>query len=92
MHLLVVIGLIVVIGWYTLLTRVHKGEGAERIKCTANLKWIGNALVLYLNANRGLFPRTQSVDGAPISLTNDGFADVNAFVILPAGGKINNIP
>jgi len=62
------------------------------VKCAANLKQIGNGLMLYANENRGAFPRTHWVDGAPVVITNDGAADRDPFKLPPAGNKINNIP
>jgi prepilin-type processing-associated H-X9-DG protein len=88
----IVLGL-VLIGF--LLPTIHQtnhGGCSNRVKCVANLKQIGNALLLYANENRGAFPRTHWVNGAPVRITNDGFADVNPFVLTPEGNKINNIP
>ncbi len=92
-QLLVVIALILVAVAF-LIPTVHRthGESANRVKCAANLKQIGNGLILYANENKGLFPRTHAVDGAPVQITNDGFADLDPFKVEPAGRKINNIP
>ena len=92
-QLMVVIGLILVVVAF-LIPTVHntRGENSGRVKCAANLKQIGNGLILYSNENKGLFPRTHAVDGAPVQISNDGFADVDPFKIEPAGRKINNVP
>lgn len=93
-QLMVVIGLILVAVAF-LIPTVHntrRGENSSRVRCAANLKQIGNGLILYSNENKGSFPRTHAVDGAPVQLTNDGFADADPFKVEPAGRKINNIP
>ncbi len=93
-QLMVVIGLILVAVAFLIPTvhNANRGDTAGRVKCAANLKQIGNGLILYSIENKGLFPRTHAVDGAPVQITNDGFADVDAFKVEPAGRKINNIP
>jgi type II secretory pathway pseudopilin PulG len=46
----------------------HKSrEYAFRLKCGGNLRAIGEAILHYSNANRGNFPRTRYVPGAPLS-------------------------
>jgi len=93
-QLAVVIFLAVVLVAFLLPTlhSTNHGHGSSRVKCAANLKQIGNALLLYANENKGAFPRTHWENGAPIHLTNDGFQDVNPFALRPEGNKINNIP
>src|SRR4051812_11023414 len=90
---LIVLVLIVVGGISILMPSLCKSrETANRVKCAANLKQIGNGLMLYANENRGALPRTHWVDGATVVTTNDGAADLDAFKVPPAGNKINNIP
>ncbi len=91
-QLLVVIGLVAMISTYVLLASHRTYDSSYRLRCHSNLMQIGNGLILYTNENNGAFPRTHAIDGAPISQTNDGFADADAFLIPPTGGKINNIP
>ena len=93
-HLLVVIALCLVLLAFlipTLHTTRH-GEGYSRVKCQSNLSQIGKALLLYSNENKGAFPQTHYVPDAPISLTNDGFANANPFVVAPTPATTNNIP
>jgi prepilin-type processing-associated H-X9-DG protein len=93
-HLLVVIAVFVLLLGYLVLTthRVSRGEGAGRVKCQSNLSQIGKALLLYANENKGAFPQTHWVAGAPVSLTNDGYANSNPLAIPPTPGTTNNLP
>jgi len=72
LELLVVIFLIIVITAIILPT-VHRtrGDGANRVKCAANLKQLGLAISLYCNENKGHYPRTGYVPGAPLAFSND---------------------
>ncbi|CAN5612385.1 hypothetical protein BH10PLA1_BH10PLA1_23020 [soil metagenome] len=88
----IVLGLVLIAFLLPTIHQTNHGGSANRVKCAANLKQIGNGLLLYANENKGAFPRTHWVNGAPVRTTNDGFADVNPFVLEPAGNKINNIP
>ena len=91
-QLLVVIGLIGLGIAFLIPTRTRCGGCSNRVKCAANLKQIGNGLMLYANENKGMFPRTHADFGAPVVLTSDGADDVDPFKIPPTGNKINNIP
>jgi prepilin-type processing-associated H-X9-DG protein len=46
--------------------RGHSREPSARVKCAANLKSIGQALLLYSNENKGAFPRTRYVGGPTV--------------------------
>jgi prepilin-type processing-associated H-X9-DG protein len=93
-HLLVVLFLFV-IGLAFMLPSVSRTRcGSTRVKCQSNLSQIGKALLLYSNENKGSFPRTIAVPGAPIFLTNHRVNDANPFspdtTLTP--GTTNNIP
>lgn len=88
----IVLGMVLIAFLLPTIHQTNYGGGSNRVRCAANLKQIGNGLLLYANENKGAFPRTHWVDGAPVRITNDGFADANPFVLPPAGNKINNIP
>jgi prepilin-type processing-associated H-X9-DG protein len=53
---------------------------------------MGKGIIQYSNANRGVFPRTRFVNGAPIQIGNDGFADPNPFTAPNSPGRTNNVP
>lgn len=65
--LLVVVALIPVCGALFLgcYHRSH-GESAVRVKCAANLKALGNALLMYSNDNKGAYPRTRYQSGEKV--------------------------
>jgi prepilin-type processing-associated H-X9-DG protein len=67
--LVVVAVLIPVCGVGFLGCRRHRGDGAVRVKCAANLKTIGQALLLYSNDNRGSYPRTAYEKGPVVTPT-----------------------
>jgi prepilin-type processing-associated H-X9-DG protein/prepilin-type N-terminal cleavage/methylation domain-containing protein len=58
-------------------------ETAYQIKCASNLRQLGQAMLLYSNENKGIFPRTRfRPDDPPTQYTgfeaNDPFADKDA--------------
>src|SRR5262245_59464665 len=65
-ELLVVIGIIALLISILLPSLNRARETANRVKCAANLKSIGQALMLYAGENRGAYPRViASQTGAP---------------------------
>jgi prepilin-type N-terminal cleavage/methylation domain-containing protein len=56
-ELLVVIGIIAVLIAVLLPALNRARESAKRIQCLSNLRQLGVAMVMYLNENKGRFPR-----------------------------------
>jgi len=79
-ELLVVIGIIALLISILLPSLNKARETANRVKCAANLKQIGNALLLYANENKGLFPRTRQTAAVPVvDVTANGGTDADPF-------------
>src|SRR5437588_3398580 len=57
-ELLVVIGIIALLISILMPALSAAKERANRIKCAANLRSIGQGLILYANDNKGIYPRT----------------------------------
>src|SRR5947207_3140915 len=65
--LLVVVGLIPLLVICLLAMRVRPCGGcSNRVKCSSNLRQIGQAILLYANENKGAYPRTTYVGGETV--------------------------
>jgi prepilin-type N-terminal cleavage/methylation domain-containing protein/prepilin-type processing-associated H-X9-DG protein len=49
----------------------QRGETAPRVRCGSNMRQIGQAIQLYMNENKGDFPRTFYVAGGSLTFSND---------------------
>src|SRR3712207_2477844 len=63
-ELLVVIGIIGLLMSILLPTLGKARESAKRVQCQSNLRQIGQAFIMYSNANKGGLPCTSWNDGA----------------------------
>ena len=61
--LLVVVVLIPLLAVLFMACRERQHEGSGRLKCSSNLRQIGQAILLYANENKGAYPRTTYVGG-----------------------------
>src|SRR5450756_894062 len=95
-ELLVVIGLIVFLiamflPWRTMTRTTHRGT-----QCSNNLRQIGLALIMYMDANKGAYPSTgfnyTALPTLALSETGRQFADGSVLVAgVPQAGW-NNVP
>ena len=95
-ELLVVIGLIVFLIAMLLPSLFRTRHGDTRVKCSNNLRQIGLALIMYMDANRGQFPSTgfnyTALPTLTLSETGRQFADGAVLVNgVPQAGW-NNVP
>src|SRR2546421_9977108 len=56
-ELLVVIGIIPLLSAILLPALSRAREQGQKVACLSNLRQIGNAIIMYTNANKGWFPR-----------------------------------
>ena len=80
-ELLVVIGIIALLISILLPSLNRARETANRVKCSSNLRQIGQALLLYANENKGGYPRTLDGGAPTAALTTwgTGSADSDPF-------------
>src|SRR6476620_3726793 len=50
--------LVLLLGTFTIAQIQNADEISNRVRCASNMRMIGQALLLYSNENRGVFPRT----------------------------------
>lgn len=67
LDLLVLLMLVPVVVVFIAACSRHPGESADRVRCSSNLRQIGQALFLYSSQNKGAYPRTICVPGASVS-------------------------
>jgi len=91
-ELLVVIGIIALLISILLPALNAAKERANRVKCSSNLRQIGQGLLLYANDNKGLYPRTPATPPPAATITytaftqSGGSAATDPFAATPAVG------
>jgi len=105
-ELLVVIGIIALLISILLPSLNKARETANRVKCASNLRQIGQAILLYSNENKGVYPRTYysggptplvpAIDGwASMQLTNPALVENSVYWASgngTVGDGVNNVP
>jgi prepilin-type N-terminal cleavage/methylation domain-containing protein/prepilin-type processing-associated H-X9-DG protein len=94
-ELLVVIGIIALLISILLPSLNRARETANRVKCAANLRSIGQSMLLYSNENKGAYPRTfysaPSSGGLTPDCTSNGSTGTDPFV-AGSGVPANSVP
>ena len=94
-ELLVVIGIIALLIAILLPNLSKSREVANRVKCAANLRSIGQAMVLYQNDNYGFYPRVYwngTGFNANYDLADLWQSNVNVSPFGVGGNAVNNVP
>ena len=94
LEILAVIFVIAIIAAVLLPTIGHtRGDCGNRVKCSNNLRQIGQAILLYANENKGNYPRTFYTAGGNLTFSNDvsdGAAERNPFGDKDLPGKVGD--
>lgn len=90
-ELLVVVGIIALLISILLPALSHARERANRTKCAANLRTIGQALLLYADENEGKYPRTYYDPGTWRDCSRTGYNASYPFG-TPSPVGTNNVP
>lgn len=88
-ELLVVIGIIALLISILLPALNAAKERANRVKCSSNLRQIGQGLLLYANDNKGIYPRTPASNAGTYTAFTAGGAST-ATDPFGTGGPSNN--
>src|SRR4051812_21995720 len=57
LDLLIVCAILIFVGAFTTLLAQNANNRDNRVRCVSNLRQIGQAILLYANENRGVYPR-----------------------------------